>query len=140
MTVFSRTSQLAARFILVVACGVILFHVVMPHHHHDCDDGVGLVFEGELLCHCHDMENEEESSHHPLDFCQLQQALSQLALTTVEKWDPRVVPHVVWLSEDFAIRLTVVLPCVTLLECAHSENPPPGVYGAVASLRAPPAC
>lgn len=69
-----------------VACAVIMLHAVVPHHHHDCEEGAGMVFETELYCHCdsdcdhHDCDPQH--SHHPFDICLLQELLSHLVFST----------------------------------------------------------
>lgn len=83
---------------MVLAGAIILMHAMVPHHHHDCDCDFGLVFENEVACHCDEemalmplAENcetdndgcchHDEHSHHPLDFCLLQDLLSHLVLS-----------------------------------------------------------
>ena len=131
------------RLSVVLACAIIMLHVVVPHHHHDCTDGVGLVFEDELTCHCHDGESvpDDDSgrSHHPLDGCSLQHLLSQLTLASDEKWvyaflvAPLGLPAVSGVVEKVAV------------VCAYrpvglSVTLPLGSYGVLPLLRAPPAC
>lgn len=139
-----RLRLLIPRLSVVLACGIIMLHVVVPHHHHDCAEGVGLVFENELACHCHDVgdapDGDSGRSHHPLDGCGLQHLLSQLTLASDEKWGHALLvaafclPTVFDAAEDgssFCARIRPTGPRVTL---------PPGSQGAQPPLRAPPAC
>lgn len=71
---------------MYVAVVVILLHAFVPHRHHDCDVEVGLVYESEVACHCDDLcgvdhDCHEHSSHHPFDFCKLQDLLSHLVIS-----------------------------------------------------------
>ena len=74
------------------ACAVILLHAMVPHHHHDCADEAGIVFETELNCHCnhqhysHDCSNDcdEHHSDHPFDCCRLADMLSHLVISNKE--------------------------------------------------------
>ena len=68
---------------VVVACLVIMLHAMVPHHHHDCAEQQGFVFENELACHCdcHD-EDCHHHTHHPFDTCKLAEMLSHLVLST----------------------------------------------------------
>lgn len=78
--------HLMAKICILTACAVIMLHAVVPHHHHDCEEGVGLVFETELYCHCdsgYDRHGcDRHHSHHPFDICLLQELLSHLVFTT----------------------------------------------------------
>ena len=80
--------HLTAKIMISLACAIILLHAVVPHHHHDCADEEGFVFETELACHCdcdHDHDGCGHShSHHPFDTCKLAEMLSHLVLSTKE--------------------------------------------------------
>ena len=80
--------HLTAKIMVSLACAIILTHAVVPHHHHDCDEGGGFVFETELACHCHhdDCPDGKDCghSHHPFDMCKLAEMLSHLVLSTKE--------------------------------------------------------
>lgn len=71
-----------------LACVIIFTHAVVPHHHHDCGDEGGFVFETELACHCHhDHSGCPEGkdcghSHHPFGMCKLADMLSHLVIGT----------------------------------------------------------
>lgn len=70
---------------VMVACAIIMLHAVMPHHHHDCDDAMGITFETELACHCdcdHNHHDCDHHSHHPFNICLLQEMLSHLVIST----------------------------------------------------------
>ncbi len=79
-------NHLAAKILVMLACSVIMLHAFVPHHHHDSEAGGGLIFETELGCHCdadgHDHSCHHSHSHHPFDFCLLQEMLSHLVLST----------------------------------------------------------
>lgn len=139
-----RFRSLIPRLAMLVAGCIILLHVVVPHRHHDSAEGVGLVFENELTCHCHEAGDSSDGdsgcSHHPLDGCGLQHLLSQLTLASDEKWSHALVVasfcllapfDVVESGASFSVRLRPTRPRVTL---------PPGSPGALSPLRAPPAC
>ena len=52
-----------------LACAIIMLHAVVPHHHHDCCEAKGLVFETEVACHCESNHHEcdHRHSHHPFN-------------------------------------------------------------------------
>lgn len=80
--------HLTAKIAITVACAIILLHAIVPHHHHDCADEVGFVFETEINCHCshqhHTHDCDEHHSDHPFDICRLADMLSHLVLNTKE--------------------------------------------------------
>ena len=84
--------HLAAKIIITLACSIILVHAIVPHHHHDCAEGTGFVFETEINCHCshhhhsHDCSQgcDRHHSDHPFDICRLADMLSHLVLNTKE--------------------------------------------------------
>lgn len=70
-----------------LACVIIMLHATVPHHHHDCEEGRGIIFETEMACHCdHDCTSHRHAdnhhSHHPFDTCRLQLMLSNLVIST----------------------------------------------------------
>lgn len=79
-----------AKIMVSVACAVIMLHAVVPHHHHDCCNAMGLTFETELACHCdcnHHLDCNHSNdcdhhSHHPFNICLLQEMLSRLVIST----------------------------------------------------------
>lgn len=78
--------SLSAAVMMCLAVAVILLHAFVPHHHHDCGCDLGLVYETEVACHCDDVcgddhDCHEHHSHHPFDFCKLQDLLSHLVLS-----------------------------------------------------------
>lgn len=80
--------HLLAKTLTTLACAIILLHAVVPHHHHDCDGEVGIVFETELGCHHHHPHHADANgecnhhSDHPFDICRLADMLSHLVLNT----------------------------------------------------------
>lgn len=61
----------------ILACAIIMLHAIVPHHHHDCTDKFGLVFETEIACHCDEFctdcpHHESQQQHHPSNLCKLQ--------------------------------------------------------------------
>ena len=78
-----------AKIMSLLACSIILMHAFVPHHHHDCEGGMGIVFEDEINCHCdcdhhdhHSCAHHHGGSHHPFEVCLLQEMLSHLVLST----------------------------------------------------------
>lgn len=83
--------NLSAKIMTTLAVAIIMLHAFVPHHHHDFEEGAGIVFENELSCHCdcdhHDhqtCDHHHGGSHHPFDICLLQEMLSHLVLTTAD--------------------------------------------------------
>ena len=77
---------LSAKITISLACAIILLHAIVPHHHHDCADEVGFIFETEINCHCnhhhHTHDCDDHHSDHPFDICRLADMLSHLVLNT----------------------------------------------------------
>ena len=137
---------------ITLACAIILLHAIVPHHHHDCADAAGLVFETELNCHCshqhHSHDCDDHHSDHPFDICRLADMLSHLVLNTKE--DDNLLTLVV--KADVYHFFWAVLPTMDaaitapesgLTTFADSDKPwslplPPLADGH--SLRAPPLC
>ena len=148
--------HLSAKISITLACAIILLHAVVPHHHHDCADEAGFVFETEINCHCSHQHlqhgcNDECNDHHsdhPFDICRLADMLSHLVLNTKE--DEQLMAQVV--KAEVHDLLLALLPnsgeAVKLFdsECSLSTNfdvpwalPLPTLAGSH-SLRAPPLC
>lgn len=144
MALRSRLRLWIPRFSVVLACGIIMLHVVVPHHHHDCTEGIGLVYENELVCHCHDVcddpDGTQERSHHPLDGCGLQHLLSQLTLASDEKWGHALLVAMSCLPAVFDMAEDGATYCVRIRPSEPSVTLPPGSHGALPPLRAPPTC
>ena len=79
--------HLLAKIMTTMACAIIFLHAVVPHHHHDCGEESGLIFETEITCHCshhHHSDDGNEHSDHPFGICHLADMLSHLVLNTKE--------------------------------------------------------
>ena len=143
----TRTCTLLSKLAFSLACSVILFHAVVPHHHHDSGVGVGIVFENEIPCHCNDLDRDSSGGHrhsrHPLDFCKLQQVLSQTTAASVAEGRTSVLPDAVVnssiLPSCFDAQSRVPLSGVSLRPVRCYAALPPGEQR-VSLLRAPPAC
>ena len=132
----------------VLACAIILLHAVVPHHHHDCANEVGFVFETELNCHCHhDHEGDNNQSSHPFDNCKLADMLSHLVLSTKE--DENAISIIKAESASFllvALAVTHSLnhqesSCIQLLNTTEAPcGLPDDTHGSGHALRAPPIC
>ena len=70
-----------------LACAIIMLHAVVPHHHHDCSEAKGFVFETEVACHCECdyHECDHRHSHHPFNTCWLEEMLSHLVISTYDE-------------------------------------------------------
>ena len=148
--------SLAAKIAILLASAIILLHAMVPHHHHDCADEAGIVFETELNCHCshqhhsHDCNHDCDDHHsdHPFDICRLADMLSHLVLNTKE--DDNLLSMVV--KAEVHNLFMAVLPSMgkaiqatesELFILAYPDKPwslplPPLAGGH--SLRAPPMC
>ena len=147
---------LAAKITITLACAIILLHAVVPHHHHDCADEVGLIFETEINCHCshhqhtHDCDNDCHNHHsdHPFDMCRLADMLSHLVLSSKE--DESLMAQAIK-AEVHDLLLSIMPATETALlitdnDRCHSVGagvpwaiPLPPLVGGH-SLRAPPMC
>lgn len=135
-----------------LACAIILTHAVVPHHHHDCDEGGGFVFETELACHCHHDHSgcpdgkDCGHSHHPFDMCKLADMLSHLVISTKDDEAAFALSLKADVHEIFDLFAQASLPAsseTALSSCCHLRRPSvavlpvqPAVGGM--SLRAPP--
>ena len=78
--------HLMQKIMVSLACAIIMLHAVVPHHHHDCCEAKGFVFETEATCHCEcDHHDCDHHSHHPFSTCWLQDMLSHLVITTYDE-------------------------------------------------------
>ena len=79
--------HLVAKLMISLACAIIMLHAVVPHHHHDCSDAKGFVFETEVACHCEcdHHECDHRHSHHPFNTCWLEEMLSHLVISTYDE-------------------------------------------------------
>ena len=148
--------HLTAKIMITLACTIILVHAIVPHHHHDCADERGFVFETEINCHCshqhhsHDCNNNcnDHHSDHPFDICRLADMLSHLVLNTKE--DDNLIAWVV--KVEVHNLLSAVMPTMgSPISTAESELsslsspddpwslPLPPLTGGH-SLRGPPMC
>ena len=148
--------HLTAKIMITLACAIILVHAIVPHHHHDCAEERGFVFETEINCHCshqhhpHDCNNNcnDHHSDHPFDICRLADMLSHLVLNTKE--DDNLIAWVV--KVEVHNLLSAVMPTMgTPISTAESELstlsspdapwslPLPPLTGGH-SLRGPPMC
>lgn len=148
--------RLSAKIMITLACAIIMLHAIVPHHHHDCAEEVGLVFETELNCHCshqhqtHGCTNDCDDHHsdHPFDFCRLADMLSHLVLNT--KADEHMMAQAVK-AEAHDLMPDIIVPSGILLLTTDNgyhvytgNNVPwtlplPPFAGGL-SLRAPPMC
>lgn len=62
-----------SKIMIVLACGIIMLHAVVPHHHHEGGGGV------ECFCQHHHHEDDGHS-HSPFDLCKLQDMLSHVVI------------------------------------------------------------
>ncbi len=148
--------HLTAKIMITLACTIILVHAIVPHHHHDCADVRGFVFETEINCHCshqhhsHDCNNNcnDHHSDHPFDICRLADMLSHLVLNTKE--DDNLIAWVVKVEVHnllSAVMPTMGIPISTAeseLSTLSSPDEPwsltlPPLTGGH-SLRGPPMC
>ncbi|MBP5541731.1 MAG: hypothetical protein J6X88_08805 [Bacteroidales bacterium] len=142
--------HLTEKIMVSLACAIILTHAVVPHHHHDCGDEGGFVFETELACHCHhdDCPDGKDCghSHHPFDMCKLAEMLSHLVLSTKDDEAAFALSLKADVHEIFDLFAQASLPAsseTALSSCCHLRRPSeavlpvqPAVGGM--SLRAPP--
>ena len=121
--------HLTAKIMITLACAIILVHAIVPHHHHDCADERGFVFETEINCHCshqhhpHDCNNNcnDHHSDHPFDICRLADMLSHLVLNTKE--DDNLIAWVV--KVEVHNILTAAIPSMGIpISTAESEHFP----------------
>ena len=127
-------------------------HAFVPHHHHDCADKVGFVFETEINCHYnhqhHTHDCDEHHSDHPFDICRLADMLSHLVLNTKE--DDNLMALVV--KADVYHLVLAILPttdaAIVAAECCNTSPAHPDMSWALPlpplagghSMRAPPLC
>jgi len=142
--------HLTAKISILIACAIIMLHAVVPHHHHDCEEGAGLVFETELCCHCdsdcshHDCDHRH--SHHPFDICLLQELLSHLVFSTSDDHFSmaslmKTVASNYWfpaLAAFFPTPQVPILPEIKVHQPIRAVLLVPAPLLGVASLRAPP--
>lgn len=140
-----------AKIWITVACSIILLHAFVPHHHHDCRDEAGFVFENELNCHCGGCEDERtapearEHHHHPFNTCKLQDLLSQLVLNTKEDehlWNfaHLFITYNLWDASGMADR-TKIAAETEACEIIYGDfiaALPPGDWTESPTLRGPP--
>lgn len=148
--------HLTAKIMITLACAIILLHAIVPHHHHDCADAAGFVFETELNCHCshqhhpHDCSHDCDNHHsdHPFDICRLADMLSHLVLNTKEDDNllslvVKAEVHNLFLAVLPMMGATITATESGLTTLASPDQPwslplPPLAGGH--SLRAPPLC
>jgi hypothetical protein len=148
--------HLTAKIMITLACAIILLHAIVPHHHHDCADVVGFVFETEINCHCshqhhsHDCNHDCDDHHsdHPFDICHLADMLSHLVLNTKEDDNlialvVKIEVHNLLLAVLSAMDAAIIasesgLPSLAIVDNPWSLPLPPLAGGL--SLRAPPMC
>jgi hypothetical protein len=144
--------HLIAKIAISLACAIILLHAIVPHHHHDCANERGLIFETEINCHCshqhHTHDCDEHHSDHPFDICRLADMLSHLVLNTKE--DEHLMAQVV--KAEVHDLMTAFLPsrnaiiAATGCHCLMPAQPdvpwtlPSTSLAGCHSLRAPPLC
>ena len=146
--------HLPAKIMTIMACSIILLHAVVPHHHHDCEDEMGFVFETEINCHCnhhhHDCPKDctEHHSDHPFDVCKLADMLSHLVFNSKEEEHllALIIKAEVYGLLSAALSSNQLLTCVAdnglPVSTKHDEPivlPIPPLAGGH-SLRAPPLC
>lgn len=126
-----------------LSCLIILVHAFVPHHHHDSDGELGIVFEDEVACHCDascDLHHDHDgASHHPFDICKLQELLSHLVLTTKEDESTWVVAADIELPMLLNIEVPVIDLGPTQTQTTQTELPPNPLLS-FSALRAPPMC
>lgn len=140
----------------ILACAIILLHATVPHHHHDCADLAGFVFETEINCHCSHEHHADGRSHdcddhhsdHPFDICHLADMLSHLVLSTKEDDNlfamvVKAEVHNLFLAVLPTMDAAITTPDSGLAKLANLDKPwslplPPLAGGH--SLRAPPMC
>lgn len=135
--------QILSIAMVSLSCLIILVHAFVPHHHHDCEEEMGFVFENEMACHCDaDCDHHHDhdgASHHPFDICKLQELLSHLVLTTKEDESTWVVAADIELPELLNIEVPVFDLVPRQTRTIRTELPPDPLLS-FSALRAPPMC
>ena len=155
--------NIASKIMVSLACAIIVLHAVVPHHHHDCADGMGLVFETELCCHCDEACPEHavgltydyacghshhgHQSNHPFDICILQEMLSHLTLVNSDDkyYFTALIKAEAQMFFQYClptVQSDIIQPDLGTLFCWPAAAVPSVAvpYCGTASLRAPPVC
>lgn len=139
--------HLVQKAMISLACAIIMLHAVVPHHHHDCHNAIGLTFETEVGCHCDsNHHHDHRHTHHPYNICLLQDMLSHLEFSTCDDH----LSSAALIKAEASSYLVLAIPCLVLEQQAPvlpvhllwwpSGTVPPIVAPLVGTmgLRAPP--
>lgn len=142
--------QLLEKFMIIVACSVLLMHAILPHHHHDIATLAGWSCKNEVTCQQNEhpvpdqnIRIQHQCLQHTDSTCAIQDALSHLVISqryeiSFQTWAKAL------LSQCLAIQVTPLIDelfATTQLSYYLTDTLlPPSVALANNLFRGPPHC